>query len=223
MENKFFNFLKGTITAGCLCFFACGGINSILLTVLLFMIITNVLFIDENNDIYIYNIFCNLILLLRINFLNILLIPSIFSYIVIIFNLAEQYKTCVIIMHLLLNVCFLNNFSYFNLFLFIINCLSFIKYLMQNYNDKKMKVYYLNFSTLSFMFIQNKGYFCVETLMIFFLLLIQFSYKKFDFHTIIYILFAIIWEFIKQYTSLNIFNEKSYSIILLNYLFILLL
>lgn len=223
MKNKYINFLEGTLIAGCLCFFACGGFESILLTVLLFMIITNLLFIDEKDAIYVYNIFCNLIILLRINFLNILLIPSIFNYFVITFNCKKCCK--IYVMCLLSNICFLNNFSYFNLFLFIINFFSYVKYFMNKYNKENIKknIYYLNFSTLSFIFIHNKGYFCVETLMMFCFLLIQFLCKKKNFHIIIYILFAIIWEFIKRYASINIFNEKGYFIILLNYLFNLLL
>ena len=54
MENKFLNFFKGIIIAGCLCFFACRGIDSISLIVLLLMIMTNILLINKKEEIYIY-------------------------------------------------------------------------------------------------------------------------------------------------------------------------
>lgn len=215
MEDNKKYFFYGTTITGFLCFFACGGINSFLLTILLFLIINNNLFLLNMTNKYIHYICIILfyfILLLRSEFFNLSYFPFCFNCYMIIFK-KNTY------IFLISNIFFSFNFNYYYLLLLIINTLSF--FFKKNFDINKS--YSLIFFTLSALFIQMKGYYCLETLIIYIFLFVEFMYKTQKYvYIIIYIFYIIGYELLKELFFKNmIFNEKGFSISLLSYLFIL--
>jgi len=189
---KFFSY--GVVLSGLLTFFISGGINSFIFIILLNLIINTNFYIFKEENIhirYIFIIFCYIILSLRANFFNLVyLIIFCVEYKIILYH---EY----LFINLMLNAFFFINFNYFNLILLIFCIISFFSHFyftQENKNeisDKKNQIeinnnkkesensenyekyFILNFLILSTLFLQTKGYECLETLALFVCILFQ--------------------------------------------------
>ena len=189
---KFFSY--GVVLSGLFTFFISGGINSFIFIILLNLIINTNFYIFKEENIhirYIFIIFCYIILSLRANFFNLVyLIIFCVEYKIILYH---EY----LFINLMLNAFFFINFNYFNLILLIFCIISFFSHFyftQENKNeisDKKNQIeinnnkkesensenyekyFILNFLILSTLFLQTKGYECLETLALFVCILFQ--------------------------------------------------
>ena len=301
------DFYYGVLTTGSLCFFACGGMNSLLLTISLFLIINNNFLINDIQYYCIFNMLYYLMLLIKVDFFNVTYFSFCFTYYAVLYRNKLFY---------LGNIILLFNFNYYHLVLASISIISCLINIIKNnkinktidnnannindntsnnintniINDNNINILnksnidddtsnnnitnilnksidnntsntneilknlhvnnnnntssinsstnemlknlpVINFFSLSALFIQIQGYLCLETLLIYLVVLIDFFSKneKYNFkiitvYSIIYTLYIIGYKLIKMFFLYNmIFNEKGLYISLLSYLLIIIL
>ena len=241
---KFFSY--GMILSGLFTFFISGGINSFIFILLLNLIINTNFFIlkEENTHVhYIFIIFCYIILSLRANFFNLVyFIIFCVEYTIILY---KEY----IFINLMLNAFFFINFNYFNLILLIFCIISFFSHFYFIKKEKKIeinkgeprvgnkkkesenlenyqKIFILNFLILSTLFIQTKGYECLETLVIFtciiFQTLVILIMKKILAFALLSSLPIIFFLFLEYFFITNkYYNQKGIWINILYYYFLI--
>jgi len=123
------NFYYGVLTTGSLCFFACGGINSLLLTISLFLIINNNFLINDVKYYCIFNILYYLMLLIKVDFFNVTYFSFCFTYYAVLYRNKLFY---------LGNIILLFNFNYYHLVLASISITSCLINIIKNNKINKI-------------------------------------------------------------------------------------
>ena len=147
-KNKLLFFSYGLFVSGIFSFFISGGINSFILTIILFLVVNeNILIVEKFPDIicYIFIISSYLILTIRANFFNFFYLIVICSnYYMYLFYEEIKIKSPYTFMIILVNIFLYINFDFFSLFLLSISILSFLSsYFMKN-RKKEININIIN-------------------------------------------------------------------------------
>ena len=117
------NFYYGVLTTGSLCFLACGGMNSLLLTISLFLIINNNFLINDTQYYCIFNMLYYLMLLIKVDFFNVTYFSFCFTYYAVLYRNKLFY---------LGNIILLFNYNYYHLVLASISIISCLINIIKN-------------------------------------------------------------------------------------------
>ena len=144
-KNKLLFFSYGLFVSGIFSFFISGGINSFILTIILFLMVNeNILIVEKFPEIiyYIFIVSSYLILTIRANFFNFFhLIFFCSNYYMYLFHEKIKIKSQYTFMIILVNIFLYINFDFFSLFLLSISILSFLSsYFIKNRKEENINI-----------------------------------------------------------------------------------